>query len=204
MIEESSLYDFLDAAAAQLGVPITRVCDGRSPFEVFWASRFLGNSRVAPCSVVLKQRPCRGWLESNADPADTVVYVGIDASEVRRVPGIRKGWLPWRLEFPLTEEPDLSKAEMIAEAQASGLTPPEAYQELYAHANCSGLCVRGGQAHWRRTLRLHPDRFADYERREQAFRDVYGNVAILKETRHGTTYPLPLAEVRRRFEHDAP
>jgi hypothetical protein len=27
LIEEPSLYEFLDAAAAQFGVPITRVCD---------------------------------------------------------------------------------------------------------------------------------------------------------------------------------
>jgi hypothetical protein len=31
-----------------LGVPVTVVADGRTPFEVFADQRFLGNSRLAP------------------------------------------------------------------------------------------------------------------------------------------------------------
>lgn len=134
LVEEPSLYAFLDAAAAQLGVPITRVCDGRTPFEVFWDSHFLGNSRLAPCSEILKQRPCRRWLQDHADPTDTVVYVGLDAREQRRAPGIRKGWSPWHVEFPLADEPELTKDDMLAEAEALGLTPPDAYREGYSHA----------------------------------------------------------------------
>jgi hypothetical protein len=136
LIEEPSPYEFLDAAAAQFGVPITRVCDGRTPFDVFWDSHFLGNSRWAPCSGILKQRPCRRWLEAHADPAHTVMYVGLDAGEQRRGgPGIRKGWSPWWVEFPLADEPELTKDDMLAEADALGLTAPEAYREGYPHAS---------------------------------------------------------------------
>jgi len=64
---------------------------------------------------------------------------------------------------------------------------------------CGQLCVRGGQKHWLRTLEHFPDRFTDYEVREQRFRERTGkNVAILKERRAGRTLPLPLAELRRR------
>jgi hypothetical protein len=153
--------------------------DGRTPFEVFWDSHFLGNSRLAPCSKLLKQLPCRRWLADNADPATTTVYVGIDAREQRRIPGIRKGWAPWQVDFPLATEPDLTKAAMLAEARDAGLSPLDAYREGFQHANCSGLCVRAGQGHWRHLLEVHPDRFADYEGREQQFRERYGNVAIL-------------------------
>lgn len=62
------------------------------------------------------------------------------------------------------------------------------------------MCVRAGQAHWRRLLELHPDRFADYERQEQEFRTAFGDVAILKEQRNRVVRPLPLAELRRRHE----
>lgn len=198
LIEEPSLYQFLHDAAAQSGVPITRVADGRTPFEVFWDQHFLGNSRLAPCSKLLKQRPCRRLLHEHADPATTTLYVGIDVSEQRRIPGIRAGWAPWRVEFPLLDEPGLTKAAMLADARAAGLTPPAAYREGFAHANCSGTCVRAGQKHWLRLLATHPDRFADYERREQDFRARYGDVAILKETRGGQARPLPLAELRQR------
>jgi hypothetical protein len=100
------------------------VADGRTPFEVYWDVRFLGNSRLAPCSKVLKQLPARRWLTAHGDPATTVLYVGIDASETRRIPGIRHGWAPWTVQFPLTAEPGLTKASMLGEARALGLTRP--------------------------------------------------------------------------------
>ncbi|WP_436501687.1 hypothetical protein [Actinokineospora sp. HUAS TT18] len=197
-----SLYDFLTESAAQLDVPLVRIADGRTPFEVYWDSRFLGNSRIAPCSKILKQQPARRWLQANADPANTTLYVGVDASEVRRVRGIRAGWSPWTVEFPLVDEPDLTKEAMLAEARALGLTPPTAYVEGFAHANCGGRCVRAGQRHWLRLLERHPDRFLDYERREWRFRAEHGDVAILKERRGGKTYPLPLSVLRQRHVRD--
>jgi hypothetical protein len=199
-IEEISLYSFLTESADQLGAPLVRVEDGRTPFEVYWHSRFLGNARLAPCSKILKQKPARRWLEANADPQGTTLYVGIDAGEARRIPGIRAGWAPWTVQFPLTDEPELTKDAMLAEARALGLTPPAAYEQGFAHANCAGMCVRGGQAHWLRLLERHPDRFADYERREQEFRAEFGDVAILKEQRDRVVRPLPLSELRRRHE----
>ena len=58
-IEDEDLYRFLDDAARDIGVPVTRVADGRTPQQVFADKRFLGNSRIAPCSHLLKQVPCR-------------------------------------------------------------------------------------------------------------------------------------------------
>lgn len=200
LIEEPSLYSFLTESADQLGAPLVRVADGRTPFEVYWQSRFLGNARLAPCSKILKQQPARRWLEANADPHTTTLYVGVDAGETRRIPGIRAGWAPWIVQFPLADEPELTKDTMLAEARARGLTPPRAYAEGFAHANCAGMCVRAGQAHWRRLLDVHPDRFAVYERQEQDFRAEFGDVAILKEQRNRVVRPLPLAELRRRHE----
>ncbi|MCI2421130.1 hypothetical protein MOQ72_27170 [Saccharopolyspora sp. K220] len=201
LLEEDSLYAFLAESAAQLGAPLVRVTDGRTPFEVYWATRFLGNARLAPCSKVLKQQPARQWLQAHVDPDATTLYVGIDASESHRIPGIRAGWTPWTVEFPLTEEPELTKDAMLAEARALGLTPPRAYEEGFAHANCAGMCVRGGQKHWRRLLECHPDRFVGYERQEQEFRAEFGDVAILKEQRNGVVRPLPLTELRHRHEN---
>jgi hypothetical protein len=135
LVEEPSLYSFLEESAAQLGVPLVTVADGRPPFEVYWDIHFLGNSRLAPCSKILKQRPARRWLSAHADPETTTVYVGIDAGEARRIAGIRAGWSPWRVAFPLTAEPGLTKEAMLAEARALGLTPPDAYAEGFSHAN---------------------------------------------------------------------
>jgi 3'-phosphoadenosine 5'-phosphosulfate sulfotransferase (PAPS reductase)/FAD synthetase len=105
LIEDPDLYRFLCEAASQIGVLVTRVADGRTPFEVFWQQRFLGNSRIAPCSEFLKQRPSRRWLEAHTDPADTVLHVGIDWSEQRRPPAIERGWAPWTATFPMCNPP---------------------------------------------------------------------------------------------------
>lgn len=197
-IEEPSLYLFLHEQAAQLGVPLVQVADGRTPFQVYEQVKFLGNSRIAPCSKILKHQPARRWLHAHTDPANTILYIGIDAHEARRVPGIRAGWKPWTTEFPLLDEPSLTKEDMVAEARALGLRPPDAYAEGFSHANCSGLCVRAGQAHWLRLIDKHPARFAHYEHLEAGFRARYGDVAILKQRRGGASRPLPLAELRRR------
>lgn len=202
-IEDDDLYEFVETSAAQLGVPLVEVADGRTPWEVFEDKQIIGNSRLAPCSYALKILPCRRWLTDNTDPDDTVLYIGIDNSvrDQRRAPAILRGWQPWQVELPLLDEPDLTKDAMLAEARALGLAPPKAYSQGWEHANCGQLCVRGGQKHWLRTLRYFPDRYADYETREQRFRDRTGkDVAILKERRAGVTYPLTLAELRARAQ----
>src|SRR5947207_7742653 len=75
-VEDPDLWRFVHDSTVHIGVKPTIVSDGRTPFEVFRDQRFLGNSRLAPCSAILKQRPSRAWLKQHADPADTVLYVG--------------------------------------------------------------------------------------------------------------------------------
>ncbi|MEV4806848.1 hypothetical protein AB0K18_43210 [Nonomuraea sp. NPDC049421] len=199
--EDPDLYRFLDDACAHLGVPLTVVKDGRTPWQVFFDEHFLGNSRLAPCSKRLKQIPCRKWLEAHCDPATTTVYVGIDASEKRRLPGVIKGWEGWRVEFPMCDEPHLTKAEMLDELRKLDIAVPLLYRVGLEHNNCAGLCVRAGQRQWLLTLQAFPDRYAFAERQEQEFRAQFGrDVAILTETRRGVKRPLTLAELRRRFE----
>jgi hypothetical protein len=202
-IEDDDLYAFVTASAARIGAPLVRVADGRTPWQVFEDKQRLGNSLLAPCSYALKILPCRRWLTENTDPATTILYVGIDGSrrDRGRAPAIAHGWSPWQVEFPLLNEPNVSKSDLLHEARMLGLQPPRAYDLGFGHANCGQLCVRGGQRHWLQTLEHFPDRFADYEEREQRFRRERGrDVAILKERRAGTTRPLPLAELRQRHQ----
>jgi len=197
-VEDPDLWRFVDDAAARLGVIPVVVADGRTPWQVFADQRFLGNSRIAPCSFHLKQKPCRDWLRANADPADTILYVGIDWSEQRRIPAIAKGWRPWTVRFPMTEPPYLSKAQMLDWARAEGIRPPRLYDWGFSHNNCRGACVRAGHGQWLHLLRVQPKRFADAQRHEDALREMLGDVAILRERRGGVSYPLPLRELRRR------
>lgn len=203
LVEDPDLYRFLDQTSAQFGIPVTVVADGRTPFEVYQDRRFLGNSLIAPCSKFLKQIPCRTWLEANAEPDNTILYVGIDHEEgARRTPGIVAGWAPWKVRFPMNEPPYLSKQDMfdLCENQ-HGIRVPEMYKLGFAHNNCGGVCVRAGQKHWKHLHKVHPARYAAAEAAEQRMRDLLGKpVSILKRRVNGVSEPLTLAQLREETE----
>lgn len=201
LAEDEDLYRFLDDAARDLGVPITRVCEGRTPQEVHRDVRLIGNPMVAPCSRVLKQEPCRRWLEEHTDPSNTTVHVGIDWSEMHRLPAIVRNYKPWTATAPLCGPPYVDKRGWIAEARRRGIVEPRLYALGFEHNNCGGACVRGGQAQWAHLLRVFPERFASWEAHEQEMRELLGtDRTILRDRSGGDTKPLPLTELRRRAE----
>ncbi|PZT71423.1 hypothetical protein [Streptomyces sp. AC1-42T] len=206
-IEDDDLWRFARDTSSLLGVPLTKVSDGRTPWEVFHAKRFLGNDRLAPCTRTLKQVPCRTWMSENTDPADTVAYIGIENSkrDRARIPAIARNWKPWRTQFPLCNrwEPTRTKAQLLDEARALGVEPPRLYALGFEHNNCGGTCVRAGQKQRKHTLDVLPERFARAEAEEESLRALLGDVSILRQRRKGVGYPLPLAELRRRH-HAAP
>jgi len=59
LIEDADAYRFLDEAAANVGAELIKIAEGRDPWQVFNDRRFLGNSRVDPCSKVLKREVMR-------------------------------------------------------------------------------------------------------------------------------------------------
>jgi 3'-phosphoadenosine 5'-phosphosulfate sulfotransferase (PAPS reductase)/FAD synthetase len=202
LVEDPDLYRFLRQAREHLGVELVVVADGRTPWEVFFDEHFVGNSRLAPCSKRLKQIPCRKWLEAHCDPATTTVYVGIDADEPQRLPGVVNGWDGWKVEFPMTAEPRWTKKQMLDECEELGIRVPLLYKVGYSHNNCGGTCVRAGQRTWLLTLQAFPERYAEAEREEERFRQEFGkDVSILRETVKGERRTLTLAELRRRYEN---
>jgi hypothetical protein len=201
LVEDPDLYRFLDQAAADIGVPVTRVCDGRTPEQVDVDRKWLSNSRIAQCSLELKIKPCRAWLEEHCDPSSTVLYVGIDWTEMDRIPGIVKGWSPWRVETPLTSPPYLDKHGIAAELRRRGIELPLLNRIGFPHNNCGGACVRGGQAQWVNLYRKFPERYAVKEKHEERMRAELGSdVAILRERPGGVSRPLPLSVLRNRVE----
>jgi hypothetical protein len=200
--EDEDNYRFLEDAAADIGGQLVTVADGRTIWDVFRDRRFLGNSRIANCSTELKQKPARAWMDANAGP-DTVVHVGIDVTEVHRLPAIERGWAPWRTTAPLCEPPYLSRGAVFAAMKARGLRRPRLYDLGMAHANCSGGCVRAGQGQFTRLLEFLPDKFAEWEANEENLRQHLDrdDVSILKDrTLEGILAHLGLtkADVERR------
>ncbi|MEV8597289.1 hypothetical protein [Streptomyces sp. NPDC052012] len=201
-IEDDDLWRFADDTSWLLGVPLTKVADGRTPWEVFRDVRFLGNDRLAPCTRLLKQVPCREWMDEHADPADTLVYVGIENTprDRARIPAIARNWKPWITRFPLCgkREPIRTKEQLLEEARALGVTPPRMYELGFSHNNCGGTCVRAGQRQWKHLLQVLPERYAYAEEQEEELRKLLGDVSILRARRGGKSRPLPLSLLRER------
>lgn len=199
--EDEDTYRFINDAAADIGQIVTEVSDGRDIWQVFRDDRFLGNSRLANCSKYLKQKPCRDWLEANADPADTIVYVGIDWTETHRLPAIEAGWVPYPVRAPLTEPPYLNRDDMLKACEGAGIEIPRLYRAGFAHNNCGGFCVRAGQAQMELLLREHPERYAFHEGEEQRLREyLEKDVSVLRDRTGGTSVPLTLRGFRERIE----
>jgi hypothetical protein len=201
-VEDRDTYRFLHEAASEVGGELVIVCDGRTPFEVFNSERFLGNSRLAACSHVLKQRPCRAWVERHCQRDGATVYVGIDWTEGHRLPAVERGWAPWPVVAPLSSPPYLDKHALLAAVRAAGLRPPADYAIGLPHANCGAQgCVRGGQAYWMRLLQSRPEVYRRTEQSEQDLRRRLGaDVAILTDRTGGQRRPLTLRELRERAE----
>lgn len=205
-MEDEDLYRFLGEAAANVGSELVTIADGRTPWQVFFDERYLGNSRIDPCSKILKRQLSKQWLREHCDPTETVVYVGVDWSEEHRYIRLRDRWQTegWRYEAPLIDAPYLTKAQILAWLKAEGIAPPRLYAMGFAHNNCGGFCVKAGHAHFRRLLSAMPDRFAYHEQQERDIRAYLdADVSILTDTTNGAKRPLTLEAFRQRVESGA-
>jgi hypothetical protein len=198
--EDEDTYRFIEDAVEFLGCGYVRVADGRDIWQVFRDKRYIGNSRLAQCSHLLKQAPARKWLAANTTAESHVVILGIDWTESHRIEAIRKNYGDYATSFPLLDTPLLSKSQMIAFAKECGIEPPRLYAMGFAHNNCGGGCVRSGQGQFKRLLDVMPERFAVWEAEEQKLRDMLGDVSILREQRDGLRRRLTLAELRQRSD----
>lgn len=198
-IEDEDLYRFLDETSQKLGVNLVKISDGRTPWDVFHDKRWLGNSRVAQCSHLLKQAPSRKWMEANAK--DSTVVVGIDWTEIHRLEAIKRHWAPWEVIAPLCGPPYVSKKELFKSLSDDGIEIPKLYKMGFSHNNCGGFCVRAGVGHFAQLYKNMPERYLWHEANENALREyLQKDVAILRRVRNGEKIPLTLEQLRRELD----
>lgn len=201
LIEDEDLYRFQKDATEYFGIPITYIADGRTPWQVFKDVRWLGNSRLAQCSHLLKQKPAEKWIKENFNPDECILYLGIDWSEEHRTKAPTKNWAPYKVEFPMCEPPYLYKQDMLDELKKTGIEVPKLYKLNYSHNNCGGRCVRGGQGHWVHLLETMPERFHEVEAFEKDMQDfLEKDVTILKRTVDKEQGNLSLQKLREEYE----
>lgn len=167
LIEDEDLYRFLRQTSAYLGVPVTTIADGLTPWQVFHDKRFLGNSQKDPFSRILKRELARSWVDANFPvPGWVNIYVGIDWMEAHRMKNVHVLWSPYRIHAPLIEDKTFDKERFTAEMVGWGIDVPRLYKMGFPHNNCGGFCVKAGKAHFLNLLDKMPERYRYHEEQE--------------------------------------
>ena len=203
LMEDEDLYRFLRDTEKDFGIDITRIADGRDVWEVFKDVKYLGNSRIAQCSHLLKQKKSREWIEEKYEPDECVLYLGIDWTEEHRTVSPKKHWSPYKVEFPLCEEPYVNKVDIVKELEKRGISIPRLYDMGFSHNNCGGFCVRAGQGHFINLLKHMPERYKYHEEKEQEMINfLEKDVSILTRQKHGVKENLTLKQLRLNYESE--
>jgi hypothetical protein len=108
-----------------------------------------------------------------------------------------------RIESPLLHPPYVGKPELLATfREIRCIEPPRLYTQGFPHANCSGACVRGGQAQWALLLRTNRAVYLDWETEEEQTRTLLDkDVSILRDRTRGTSTPLTLQRFRQQLDN---
>jgi len=183
---------------------LTWLCDGRTPFEVFRDVRYLGNSRVDPCSKILKRDMLHRWAGDPRADESAIHCFGLDWTEPKRVRRFSRAMAPRNVAFPLGDSPFMTKVEVIESVRASGIEPPRLYYYGFPHGNCGGGCIKFGQKQAAILLRTRPKYFGWWADEEQDMREFLDrDIAILRDRRIGHEGPLPLRVLQKRIEDGA-
>jgi hypothetical protein len=183
------------------------LAEGRDPWEIFRDRRYLGNSRIDPCSEMLKRKFFERWRDANCDAAADTFAIGIgdwekhrfDNGEGRGV-GPRMAAEGWFYHAPLIGDVDAHPSLFFAPVEQLGVRPARNYGLGYAHDNCGGMCIKAGQAHWQNRNTKQPERY-DYDAMmERKLRAYLGaDVAILTDRRNRDKKPMTLDQFKARL-----
>lgn len=190
------------AGAMALWHNLAWIGDGRTPWQVFRDERFIGNSRVDPCSKILKRQICDRWRREN-NP-DAVIVLGLDWTETHRIKSAASRFekMGIEVEFPLNYEPWFSKKKVIAELESIGIPRSMLYRLGFSHDNCGGFCVKAGQGHFKLLLDTLPEVYAHHEDEEQFTMAFIGrdDIGVMTDRRGGVRVPMTLRQFRERIE----
>lgn len=218
-IEDDDLYRFLyDIERLEIG-PLIRLKDGRDPWDVFVDTDYIGNSRTAPCSRILKTELIQKRLDAMAGPGEPIV-IGFGFDEEERQQRAAARWAPRPVRSLIAEQRLSAGAIERLVCEKYAIRKPRLYDMGFVHNNCGGMCVRGGQGQFAMLLDKRPALYMKHEQRnEEARRKIQqkaqGRVAagtykgksgtgsaggFIRVTRDGVTEYLHMKEFRERVE----
>lgn len=200
LIEDEDLYRFLVEVAAVVNKPIHWLKDGRDPWEIFELRKFIGNTRTAHCSEILKFNQVQAWANQHASATDPIV-LGMDWSELDRIELAATKWAP-RPVVSLINDYGVRRPMWNFMLARYGLRIPRLYEMGFPHNNCGGFCVRAGLQQFATLLTKMPDRYAYHERRMNETMARIGSTArpFLRHVVKGVTHYLTLTQFREMYQ----
>lgn len=197
--EDPDVWKLCHAVEQYYGITIEYIGKNLTPWDVFFKERFLGNSRIDPCSKNLKREVLKEYMK-RFEPAQTKLAVGISWDEVHRMKDITSRWamIGFDVIAPLVTDFRLTREEQQAECEKRFGFVPRLYKWGFAHNNCGGACIKAGMREWARLLWYLPDVFEWWQEGEELFQATVGNYTILRETKQGIRYSLPLKTFKLR------
>ena len=161
--------------------------NGLALYDYYLAHHMVPMRWVRACTVEYKLAPLSAYM---VPPCE--VYIGIDAGEAHRIPGITAGCRPDEEKlFPLAEY-GIDRAGCIEIIKAHGLPVP-------IKSGCY-ICAFQRASQWRELYRLHPDLFCKAQRLEDSASEYLatkGRPAVFLSDRG-----LPLATVAEAGQLD--
>lgn len=169
-----------------------------------WINDFPKIKKPYPCCKQLKHDKIDAWLAENADPAKSIISVGITwperckffgSSTLKGLQAIKRQQ-GWTYEAPLCGTPYWTPGD-IADIAAKYGAAPHAMDGAMEHLQCGGFCYANGRRQWHRFL---AENGGDYKVAENAsdsarlIQDSGGGKFTLREFRQsnpGNGYHLP-------------
>lgn len=200
-MEDEDLYRFNNDIVNLLGCEFISIADGRDVWEVFSDVKFIGNSRVDPCSKILKRDLIKRWIRDKYKPEECVIWIGIDCSEEHRLLPVVKNNLPYNYRSYLIENNIFLTTWYKQQwCEDNNILIPRLYSMGFSHNNCGGFCVKSGLGQFKKLYNNLPERYKYHEDKEQELMSHNPKLRpFLKKMVNGVNYYITLKEYRENY-----
>ena len=167
--------------------------------------KFIGNTRIDPCSKHLKRDLIKKWIHSNYAADEVIIWVGIDISEEHRLKAITENNKPYEYRSIMIDKGLLvDNNTKKSWCTANGIKLPKLYSLGFSHNNCGGFCVKAGLGQFKKLYELLPEIYAENERQEQeAIKNNPKLKSFLRKTINGKLTYISMKEYREKYlEHN--
>jgi hypothetical protein len=168
----------------------------KTPFDIFIKNRLMGNQRIDPCSKYLKREPFRKFV-NNFDHKNTIIYLGLDHDEPKRISAFSELIKPYSCRFPLAENPSIFP-DFLDWMNSKNIKRPLLYGLGFWHNNCGGFCVKAGHKQFKNLLEKMPE---DYETFSEMEEDVYKKIGkkypFIKKVKNGDASFLSMRDFKK-------